>query len=124
MKYFLFVALSAISFSVSAANFSSPSWTDPAGITWRALSIRSSFERTEASCQNIGMNLPVTWDLLDAIQYGIFDDTVNTVFAADIARFDWMWTKGDGVGFEMVSKQGDHVIDAHDTAHYGICSSR
>ena len=123
MKTFLVFALSAISFSVSAATFSASSWTDPSGITWRALQIRSSFDRTEAACQNIGMKLPLTWDLLDAIEYGIFDETVNTEFGASIARFDWMWTNSD-VGSEMVSKQGDRAIDDPATAHFGICSSR
>ena len=122
MKNFLVFAFSAMSFFVSAATVSASSWTDPAGITWSALPIPSSFYRTEAACRNIGMNLPLTWDLLDAIEYGIFDETINTEFGASIARFDWMWT--NGAHSEMVSKQGDQAIDDPDTAHFGICSSR
>lgn len=109
---------------ISTSSFAAK-WKDGNGVEWAPAPIKSSFYRTAERCRDLGMRLPSSGDLLDAIEFGIFDSTVNFAFAKDIAAFDWMWVNDPGIlgGRAMVSKQGDTAVDQASERHYGLCRS-
>lgn len=98
-------------------------WKDGNGVTWTPLSIRSSYESQAKRCHQLGKFLPRSGDLLDAIEFGLFQ---NPAFGKEISSFDWMWVRDPGtLGAQwMVSKQGDSSPDEGTEPHFAICASR
>ena len=84
-------------------------WKDGNGVKWTPLPIKSTFYRTYESCRRLRMRLPSANDLLDAIEYGLFDPEKNPAFAKEISGYDWMWVRDPGIlsAQWMVSKQGE-----------------
>lgn len=99
-------------------------WKDGNGVEWQALPIRSNFYRTQDHCRALGMYLPSSADLLDAIEYGLFNPSKNPQFGKEIQGYDWMWVRDLGIlgARKMVSKQGDTTYDEWSERHFGICA--
>lgn len=112
--------------SVPAMAAPTTTWTDGNGIQWIAESVKTTFDLARTRCEEQKFSLPDTETLQEALDLGLGDASVNTIFGAQVATMDWFWSGSDTPYLsdirDIVSLQGDTTPAFTDERHWAVCA--